>query len=201
MARLTLLLLALTLPAFAASPTLKKPRKSRGFQMSVSPYTVGPNQDLEVCEYRRLPNNHPMDISAFKLSMPPGAHHFVIWLYSGSITDDSAFPQGPVPSLGCTGLAPDDLFPVPLIPLQQPNATFRFPKGIAFRIEPHDQVWLNPHMKNLTSTPMVPDIRFNLLAAKKGSVKHIAHGIIIGNMSGINVPAGGGQTMTARSTR
>jgi copper type II ascorbate-dependent monooxygenase-like protein len=198
--RLALLLLALTLPALAASPTLKKPRKGRGFQMSVSPYTVAPNQDLEVCEYRRLPNKHAMDISAFKLSMPPGAHHFVIWLYGGSITDDSAFPKGPVPGIGCTGLAPDDNFPVPLVPLQQPNATFHFPKGIAFRIDAHDQVWLNPHMKNLGDTPIVPDIRFNLLAAKKGSVQHIAHGVVVGNMNDIRIPAGGDQTLTAEWT-
>lgn len=193
--------LALALPALAdAATTLKKPKKNRGFQMSVGDFTVAGGEDLEVCEYRRLPNKKPMDVAGFELRMPAGAHHFVVWLYSGQTTDDSKFPSTPVPSIGCTGLAQDDIFPVPLIPLQQPNAAFHFPKGIAFRIDANEQVWLNPHMKNPAPTPIVPDIKFNLLKAKKGSVKHIAHGIILGNMFGINVPAGGDQTLTAEWT-
>jgi len=35
--------------------------------------------------------------------MPPGAHHFAVWTYGGSITDDSKFKQGPVESIGCAG--------------------------------------------------------------------------------------------------
>jgi hypothetical protein len=192
-----LLLAAIAVPAGAGS-RLRKPK--RGFQMRVGEFSVQPGQDLEVCEYRRLPNRKPVDVQGFDLRMPEGAHHFVVWAYGGDTQDDTHFPQGPVESIGCTGVSPDELAPQVLIPIQNPNSSFRFPPGIALRIEPHQQVWLNPHLKNFGAESITPDIRFNFRLAKKGSVKHYAHGLIAGNMAGINVPAGGDQTMTAEWT-
>ena len=192
------LLLALTVTAAEAKPFLPKPKQ--GFQVKVGEFSVQPAQDLEVCEYRRLPNRKAMDVDGFKLRMPEGAHHFVIWSYSGDITDDSRFPQGPVESVGCTGVSPDEIVPQVMIPIQTPNARFRFPKGIALRIEPHQQVWLNPHMKNFDPEPITPEIRFNFYKAKKGTVKHYAQGLIVGNAGDIAVPAGGQQTLTAEWT-
>jgi hypothetical protein len=198
--RLPILLgLVLTLAGPAAART--HPRKPRhGFQMTVDPYTVAPGQDLEVCEYRRLPNARPMDISGFKLRMPTGAHHFVIWAYGGNVEDDSRFPKGPVPSVACSGLSPDEAIPQVLIPIQTPDARFQFPKGVALTIDPHEQVWLNPHMINVGTAPMQPDIVFNFYRARKGSVQHHAQGLIVGNTAGIAVPAGGDQTLTAEWT-
>ena len=199
MRRLVLLACVLALASSAAAkPYLRKPK--RGFQMRVSPYTIEPGQDLEVCEYRRLPNSKPMDVSGFKLRMPEGAHHFVIWSYGGSREDDSTFPQGPFPSVACTGAASDDFVPQLVIPIQQPNARFRFPKGVALKIDPHQQVWLNPHMRNIEPEPLTPDIRFNFYTAPRGSVKHEAQGLIAGNITGIHIPAGGDQTLTAEWT-
>ena len=191
------LVLALAAGA-AAKPYLRKPK--RGFQMRVGEFTVQPGEDLEVCEYRRLPNRKPVDVSGFDLRMPPGAHHFVIWAYGGNVEDDARFPPGPVESVGCTGVSPDEIAPQVLIPLQNPNTRFSFPPGIALRLEPHEQVWLNPHMKNPGTEAIQPDVRFNFRLAKRGSVKHYAEGLIAGNMTGINVPAGGDQTLTAEWT-
>lgn len=179
---------------------LAKPKRGKGFQMRVGEFTVNPAQDLEVCEYRRLPNKKAMDVTGMKLSMPAGAHHFVIWAYGGNLTDDSAFPQGVVERVACSGLAPDEAIPQVLIPIQTPNARFQFPEGIALRIEPHQQVWLNPHMRNGSPEPIDPDIRFNFYRAKKGTVKHYANGLIIGNITAIKIPAGGEQTLTAEWT-
>jgi len=190
----------LGLPPLADATPLHLRKPTRGFQMKTSEFTIRPGQDLEVCEYRRLPNRKAVDVTGFDLSMPAGAHHFVVWAYGGNTTDDSQFPQDPVESVACTGASPDELLPQVLIPIQNPNTRFTFPRGIALRIEPHQQVWLNPHLKNLGSTPIIPDIRFNFRTAKKGTVKHHAQGLIAGNMSEINVPAGGDQTITAEWT-
>lgn len=195
----SLLGLLLVLTAGADAKTyLEKP--GRGFQMRAGKFTVQPAEDLEVCEYRRLPNRKAMDISGFKLRMPPGAHHFVVWSYGGSVQDDSRFPQGPVESVGCSGVSPDEFIPQVMIPIQSPNARFRFPKGIALSIEPHQQVWLNAHLKNADLAPMEPDIRFNFYRAKRGKVRHHAQALIVGNMGAINIPAGGEQTITAEWT-
>ncbi len=196
---LLLLALIVALGGDAAARTrLRKPK--HGFQVRTAPFAVAPSQDLEVCEYRRLPIAKAMDVSGFELRMPAGAHHFVIWSYGGSIQDDSKFPVGPVPAVGCAGLAPDDLVPQVLIPIQTPNARFQFPKGVALTLEPHQQVWLNSHMRNGGPAPIVPDTRFNFYRARTGSVHHHAQGLIVGNMTAINVPAGGDQTITAEWT-
>jgi len=189
------LCLALPLTTAAGARTLKRPPHARGFQTRVGTYTIEPGQDLEVCEYRRLSNPQAIDVARFKLAMPEGAHHFAVWTYGGKITDDSKFPQGPVPSIGCTGVSPDDPFPQLLIPTQSPNVQLRFPKGVALHLDAHEQVWLNPHMRNFGTAPEVPDIRFNLYKAKKGSVKHYAEGLTFGNSTDIHIPAGGDQTL------
>ncbi len=192
------LLLALGVPADARR--LKKPAPGHGFQMHTSKFVVQPGQDLEVCEYRRLPNRKAMDVNAFQLSMPPEAHHFVVWSYGGNLTDDSKFPKGPVVSVGCGGVPPDEFIPQLLIPIQTPDSRFRFPDGIALHLEPHKQVFLNSHLKNFTAEPLVPNIRFNFYKAKKGTVRHYAEGLVAGNITDIHIPAGGDQTLTAEWT-
>jgi hypothetical protein len=186
------------LVAGAVHAGLAKPR--RGFQVKVGEFTVDPAEDLEMCEYRRLPNRKAIDVNGFRLRMPAGAHHFVVWSYGGSVQDDSMFPDEPRESVGCAGVAPDELIPQVLVPIQEPNSRFRFPKGIALRLEPHKQVWLNPHMKNFGTEPLKPDIRFNFYRARKGTVRHYAEGLIVGNMAAIEIPAGGTQTITAEWT-
>lgn len=190
--------LAIVLATSAAAGKLRKPK--RGFQMRAGTLTVQPGQDLEWCEYRRLPNRKAIDVNGFELRMPAGAHHFVIWGYGGGEENDAAFPQGPIESVACTGLGPGDLIPQVLIPIQNPNSSFRFPEGVALRIEPHKQVWLNPHLKNNDAAPIKPDIRFNFLKARKGTVQHYAEGMIVGNQPDIRIPAGGTQTLTAEWT-
>jgi hypothetical protein len=178
---------------------LRKPR--RGFQMQMHSFTVHAGEDLEVCQYRRLPNKHEMDAQGFELRMPKGAHHFVVWGYNGNVTDDSKFPKGPVETVACTGLGPgDSLMPVNLFGQAIPNARVRFPAGVAVRLKPRQQVWLNPHMKNAGSEDFVPDIKFNITPAPKGSVQHHAEFFTVGNIPGINVPAGGDQTLVSEWT-
>jgi hypothetical protein len=189
------LVLALVAPAFAA-PKLRKPPKHRGFQTRVGDWTIGVGEDIEVCEYRRLSNAKAVDVSRFKLRMPPGAHHFALWRYSGSDPDEH-FPAGPVESVGCTGLASDEFIPQLLVPTTTPNAEFRLPKGVALRLEPDQRVFLNPHMRNSGTEPIDPDVRFNFYTAKKGTVKHYAEGFTFGNSTHIKIPAGGGQTLVS----
>jgi hypothetical protein len=193
-----LLALLVLAPVPSADAKLRKPK--RGVQLRPSPYVVGPGEDREWCEYVRAPIDKPLDISGFKVSMPKGAHHFVVWGYGGTEQDDSKFPSAPVESVGCTGLGPGEITPRVIIPLQSPNARFRMPKGIALRIEPGQQLWLNPHLRNDSGEPITPEIRANFYAAKPGTVKHLAEGLIAGNMVDIDVPAGGDQTITAEWT-
>jgi hypothetical protein len=183
--------------ALASAAPLRKPK--RGFQVKAAAFAIEKEQDVEVCEYRRLPNRKRMLVDSFEIRMPPGAHHFVIWGYNGSLPGPEGFPSAPVPSTGCTGLVRDDLFPSVVIPLQSPNARFRFPRGVALEIEPQKQVWLNSHMKNFQADTITPDIRFNFHAANPAKVKHVANGLVIGTMN-FDIPAGGDGMVTSEWT-
>jgi hypothetical protein len=192
--------LLVAVPAVAATgPRLRKPK--RGFQMRTTPFVIPPGADEEWCEYRRLPNRREMEAQAFELRMPAGAHHFVLWAYNGSVTDDAQFPDDPVKVPGCTGIGPRDSFmPVNLLGMQTPNGRVRFPEGIAVRLKPRQQVWLNPHMKNFTGEDLHARVVFNITPARKGSVRHHAESFVVGNIVGIDVPAGGRQTLVSEWT-
>ena len=177
---------------------LKKP--AHGFQMRAAPYVVPVGQDLEWCEYRRLKNPHEMLVQGFDIRMSYGAHHFVVWAYNGPQQDDSKFPTAPVLRAGCVGLSPGEFIPTNLFGMQTPNGSVRFPPGIATRLKPHQQVWLNPHIKNFGTTDVTPQIVFNMTPARKGSVQHIAESFAIGENQDIRIPAGGRQTLVGEWT-
>ncbi len=196
---LTVVLMLLLVAAGADARTrLAKPRN--GFQMRVGAYEIPGGADVEVCEYRRLPNKKAIDVDGFKLRMPDGAHHFAMWTYGGAVTDDARFPQGPVENVGCTGIAPDELIPQLLIPTTTPNTEFRLPKGVAIRLDPHQQVFLNPHMRNFGDEATAPDVRFNFYKARKRKIEHYAEGLSIGNTTDIRIPPFGEQTLTVEWT-
>jgi hypothetical protein len=197
--------LALTLPCAEARSRLKKPR--RGFQVRVETYTIAPGEDNEVCEYRRLPNKKPIEVAGLDLRMPPGAHHFVLWKYGGNLKDgdnpafDQKFDERTiVPRVGCTGAAPDEFLSINTFGMQTPNSRVLFPKGIAITFDAYQRVFLNPHMKNFSTEPLVPDVRFNILTVPKRRVKHHAESFTVGNMPDINIPAGGFQRLVSEWT-
>lgn len=191
-----LCILFLAASADARASRLRKPK--RGFQMRSSTFVVAPGADEEWCEYRRLPNKKAIEAQGFELRMPAGAHHFVLWAYNGNVEDDSQFPTGPVKVPGCTGIGPgDSLVPVNLFGNQTPNARVRFPKGIAVRLKPHQQVWLNPHMKNFGTEDLDARTTFNIITARPGTVEHHAESFVVGNIPGIDIPAGGTQTLVS----
>lgn len=193
-------LLAWSLPAFAVgesfSVKLKKPK--RGFQMRTSDFLVRPGEDLEWCEYRRLPNKKEILAQSYELRMSYGSHHFVLWAYNGNETDDAKFPSSPVLVAGCTGVGPgDSLVPVNLFGMQTPTGRVRFPKGIAVRLKPYQQVWLNPHIKNYGTEDVMAQAVFNITPARKREVKHLAESFAIGNITGIDIAPGGKQTLVS----
>ena len=96
-----LVVVLLGLPALGSAATfrahLRRPR--HGLQVRLSPITVAPGSEREVCQLVTLPNRKAMDASEITMAMPSGAtytsHHFAIFLY------DDAAPLPPV--RGCFG--------------------------------------------------------------------------------------------------
>ena len=82
-----LLFVLLALPGLGSAATfrahLRRPR--HGLQVRLSPITVAPRSEREVCQLVTLRNRRPMDVSEITMAMPSGAtyasHHFAIFLY------------------------------------------------------------------------------------------------------------------------
>ena len=184
--------------AEARHPRLRKP--ARGFQMRMGEFTIPPGGEREVCEPRVTPNKQPIDVSGFDLRMPAGSHHFVLWEYLGNDTNPDHFPQGIVNSVGCIGVGPPGAFSVngDLFGMQTARARLRFPRGIAVRLEANARVFLNAHIRNFSAIePLTPEIVFNVRRARKGTVKHRAQNLIVGNSLDINIPAHSGASLTS----
>src|SRR5207253_10403311 len=66
-------------------PHLRRPRP--GLHIRLSPITVAPRSEREVCQLVTLRNRRAMDVSEITMAMPSGptyaSHHFAIFLYQG----------------------------------------------------------------------------------------------------------------------
>jgi len=167
-------------PASASRVHLHRP--PRGFQMRMGKFTVPPAHEREVCEYRTFPNEKPMDVQQFEFKMNAGTHHFALWAYFGGDRNAADFPKGIAEAPGCIGLGPRDSYQRALLG-GAPNTheLTRFPPGIALRLDPHQPVFLNSHYINASlTTPLTPDIVFNVVPARKGTVLHHAENMTIG---------------------
>src|SRR5437867_4975894 len=99
-----LVVVLLSLPALGSAATfrahLRRPR--HGLQVRLSPITVAPGSEREVCQLVTLPNRKAMDASEITMAMPSGAtytsHHFAIFLYQGEhpegIPERAVRPRG-----------------------------------------------------------------------------------------------------------
>lgn len=186
----------LAAPGSAGRVHLRHP--PRGFQMRMGKFTIPPATEREVCEYRTFPNDKAMDVQQFEFKMNAGTHHFALWAYFGGDRNAADFPRGIVEAPGCIGLGPRDSFQRALLG-GAPNTheLTRFPPGIAVRLEPHQPVFLNSHYINASLTDsLTPDILFNVIPAKKGSVLHHAENLTVGAYD-IHIPARSTASTTA----
>ena len=156
----------------------------------MSPFVIAPSDEREVCEYRRLSNRKTIDAQQFEFSASPGTHHIAIWAYYGKERDPSNFPSKPTDTAGCNGFGPNDSYNKSTLAGSSRGGRYavRFPDGIALRLAPHQPLLLNAHYKNGTPDVMRPEILFNVTPAKRGTVRHHAESLTIGNYD-ITIPA------------
>ncbi len=173
---------------------LHKPR--RGFQMRMVPFTIPPDGDREGCEVATTPNDRPIDVSAFELKTTPGTHHFVVWAYLGDDRDPAHFWDGVAYVPGCTGLGPQNgASNANLFGMLSGRSKFRFPDGIAVRLEPHAIVYPNLHFHNYSDKAVDGEAVFNFIPARKGTVRHHAQAFTVGSAQ-IDIPANGSAALT-----
>jgi hypothetical protein len=171
---------------------------ARGFQMRMMSFVLPPDGEREACQYLVTPNKKPVDIAAFDLKTTPGTHHFVLWEYLGQHHDPADFWSGLRDAAGCVGLGPQDGFftTANLFGMLSARVRVRFPPGVAVRLEPHAAVYADLHLHNYSSTrPVTGEAVFNVIPARRGTVRHHAQAMTIGSFD-IQIPARGDATLT-----
>jgi hypothetical protein len=188
--------LIFTVPAAAKRMHLRRPPHG-GFQMRMTPFPIPVGGEREVCEYQITPNRKPMDVAEMQLRSTPGTHHFVLWEYLGADRNAVDFWSGPKDSPGCVGLGPQDGFftTADLFGMQVSPSQVKFPPGVAVHLEPHAIVYSNLHLKNFFSEPIMAEAVFNVIPAKKGTVKHHAQTLTVGSWD-IDIPPVGSASLT-----
>src|SRR5216117_898942 len=187
-----LVVVLLGLPALGSAATfrahLRRPR--HGLQVRLSPITLAPGSEREVCQLVTLPNRKAMDASEITMAMPSGAtytsHHFAIFLYQGE--NPAGIPSGPFDRVGCAGVGDQIVSPI-LAFVQRPRQTIRFPSGVAVGLGPHQRLLLNSHYLNGSSEPVTIDVAVNFFAARKRTVRHHTRSFQLGTLN-IDVPPG-----------
>jgi len=192
------LLAVLTVVSSAGARGIHLRKPKHGFQMRMGKFTIPPAHEREVCEFRTLPNPKAIDVQQFEFLMSPGSHHFALWAYLGQDRNPADFPRTIVDSPGCIGVGPRDTFDRALLGgAPSPHEVTRFPPGIALRLAPHQLVILNSHYINGSATsPLTPQIVFNVTRARPSAVRHHAEQMTIGNYA-IHIPPLGTASTTA----
>jgi len=188
--------LMLSGPAQAKTKTLRLHKPARGFQMRMTPFMIDSGADREGCEYAVAPNRRAMDVAGFELKATAGTHHFVVWQYLGPDRNPADFWSGIAYVPGCVGLGPQAGFAnANLFGMLPSYERFKFPAGVAVRLEPHAIVYPNLHFHNYSTEPILGQAVFNFIPAKKGTVQHHAQALTVGTFQ-IDIPANGTASFT-----
>ena len=187
-----MVLVLLGLPGFASALTLRTHlgRPPHGLQVRLSPITIEPGTEREVCQLVTLPNRKAMDVSQISVAMPSGSsfgtHHFAMFLYEGD--DPSGVPSGPFDRVGCVGVGGQLVSPI-LAFVQRSKQRIGFPRGVGVTLRAGQGLLLNSHYLNGSTDPVTIDVAVNFRAARTRSIRHHAKSFQLGTL-GINVPPG-----------
>ena len=112
---------------------------------------VAPGDENHVCVVVELANSAPVWVSELHATLTDGSHHLIVdRRAAGSALQTQAIPCSPT-------MGGDD---TRLMIAQQHDSRIALPRGVAYRLEPHQRIFLQLHYINLKAAPA--DIRGTL---------------------------------------
>src|SRR5690606_25072093 len=135
------------LPAVNIPPA---PDPSEGFQVRHGPIFLAPNQEVELMKKEYLRNTSELNISRMEGIMSDDSHHMLLFKYTD---DGSGVNEG-------TRLVPTEAAPfngsINLTGAWQDNGDFQLPQGTAIKWTPNTILDFDYHIKNYSSTQVLP---------------------------------------------
>jgi len=172
----TATLAPLLLLCFAATACASDPAAAPGATFTAGPFTIKPGEERVICTYVRSDNDETLNITRFVTEQTKGAHHIVVYDVDHPIDlPPTNCSQGGQPSWR------------PMIVSQIEHEEHAFPKGVGYRVAPHQQFVLETHYINTTDEPMVMSGTLSMVYAKQGEATMPAAIYGIGTMN-IDIP-------------
>jgi hypothetical protein len=155
--------------------------------LSSGQITIQPGSEGYYCLYKTIPGNAAVDVGAFQSWMSPGSsHHFITFQQTASQADGTIQQC----AIGTGNWVYATSVAGQIIELKMPD-------GVGLNMVANTQLILNMHFVNTGSTPVSPTLKLNVIYAQ--NVQYHA-GTMISFNAGINVPAGGMQTVRGTCT-
>jgi len=168
-----------------------------GIQLHVPPVELQPGEERERCLY--LPTTLAADAWVSRISMVArdGLHHAMLVKAPEERTDEEE----------CFGL-PEALMedylnvpePVFASSTQVTEDSVTFPDGVALPLAAGQPMMVNYHLLDTTDAPLTGELWFNLEFLEEGATPEAARLYVMANITAIDVPAQGEQTLTTTCT-
>ncbi len=151
-----------------------------GFQFHLGPFEVEPNRDRELFYYEPIDIQEDIFISQVEIVMRPGSHHFIFYTFDDDVPIH-IFPQEK--TIRDLYDANDQVIANNLFPLlyhqfvagtQWPRMNYRYPEGVALKLQGGKGFDLNAHYANRTDEVMVGEIYGNIHTVPESEVQHVA---------------------------
>ncbi len=150
--------------------------------LTMTPFTVHPNQEVYKCQWFGNPFNKDVDLIKMVGHMDAGSHHFFLFNMSPVTLQTTAAALSDCPTGGL------EFYPFPYLSQQQ-DWTVEYPQAnMGYPLVAKNGLMMNAHFLNAGSTDITPQVTITIYPAKPGVVT-VKVGSIFLNNQAISVPA------------
>ena len=165
-----------------------------GFQLKMSPYSIGASTEREVFLYTPVGNAQETWVNRIQTNMRTGSHHFVLYTFAANtpsviipqpgVTRDIKDANGAyqIATLAAMG------YHVFFAGTQAASGEYTFPAGVAIRLPANAMIDVNSHYVNSTTTAINGEAEANLYTVPASQVQFEALALNLANTD-LTLPA------------
>jgi len=156
-------------------PDVVLPAITSTHSMFIGDWDMAAGRETTKCVVKRLDNEDELWVSRIRTELAPGSHHMIV--YKSADTEEQLTPFNCDPFIETLG---GETYPLMITQVRE--EALQFPKGVAFKFEPHQMVRIESHFLNYFPDAIVAhgDVHFDGIAAE--DVEYQANLLFYGNV-------------------
>ncbi|MDP2315644.1 MAG: hypothetical protein Q8P41_22290 [Pseudomonadota bacterium] len=190
---LALLACALDPAPYEAPPFDAPAAPEAGIQLHVPAVELAAGEERERCLYVATPHDADAWVSRIELVARPGLHHAMLVKAPEARTDEEDCFGIPEALMDDYTSVPEPVF---ASSTQVTEEAVAFPDGVALPLAAHQPMMIDYHLLNTGDEPMTGEVWINLHFREADDEPEAARLYVMANITGIDVPAQGEQTLT-----